>query len=235
MTPRQRLILLIKEVLRTHGVTYIDCNGDIVGDCSTCGGGGEGGPVTVATSFNASNNRLTVTVNGVSSNVLLSFDTGDITTNTPTTINGVTFATGTTLQTILNNIAALAHPPANITNNNSAFTWNVTTQAGNIPSSPTLVDNGDGTFTFTRGNGSPPETLSIDLTPVQDDFIDLTFGTTTLTLSHTPSNRRHILLFRNGAQNRGFSVSGTTVTLSLPIGMSPGGAATEDISVFYFY
>ena len=51
------------------------------------------------------------------------------------------------------------HPAAALTNNAAPFAWNGTTQAGNIPQSPALVDNGDGSYTFTAGDGSAPVTI----------------------------------------------------------------------------
>ena len=226
----------LKPALKKLGVTYKDeCTGQIVGDCSTCGsGGGEGGPTTVAVSFNTTNNRVTVTVNGVSANAVISTDTGDVTLAAPITINGVSFATGTTLHTVVTTLSGLAHPRAQLTNTDAPFAFDVTTQVGNIPASPSITDNGDGTFTYVKGDGSAPQILEIDLEPVTQYFVDLATGTTSVTLTDPPSPRRHVLVYRNGIHHREASITGNVVTLSPAIGMSPGGAATEDVTVLYF-
>ncbi len=54
-----------------------------------------------------------------------------------------------------------SHPPATLTNNAGPFSFNALTQAGNIPQAPTLVNNGDGTFTFTTGDGSAPINFNV--------------------------------------------------------------------------
>ncbi len=227
----------LKPALKKLGVTYKDeCTGQIVGDCSTCGsgGGGEGGPTTVAVSFNPANNRVTVTVNGVSANAVVSTDTGDVTLASPITINGVSFSTGTSLHTVVTTLSGLAHPRAQLTNDNAPFSFDVATQSGNIPASPTITDNLDGTLTYARGNGASPQVIEIDLQPIQENFVDLTTGTTTITLTDPPSPRRHVIVFRNGVQHRQYSITGNILTLAPAIGMSPGGAATEDVTVLYF-
>ena len=55
------------------------------------------------------------------------------------------------------------HPAVALTNNAAPFTWNGTTQTGNIPQAPALVDNGDGSYTFTAGDGSAPVTIPSSL------------------------------------------------------------------------
>jgi len=179
-------------------------------------------------------NRVTVTVNGVSANAVVSTDTGDVTLASPITINGVSFSTGTSLHTVVTTLSGLAHPRAQLTNDNAPFSFDVATQSGNIPASPTITDNLDGTLTYARGNGASPQVIEIDLQPIQENFVDLTTGTTSITLTDPPSPRRHVIVFRNGVQHRQYSITGNILTLAPAIGMSPGGAATEDVTVLYF-
>jgi hypothetical protein len=226
---RNRTEVTVKAILKKIGLIDANCN------CLVCSGGGGGvGDITNVLSFNPANNRLTSTVNGVSSFTTLSFDTGDVVTTGPITVNGTTYAGGTTAQVIFSAVAALAHVPAQITSNAAPFSFSTATQVGNIPEPPALsINQTTGTLTFTKGDGTAPSNHPIDLIPEREDFVDLDLGDTSVTLTYTPSARRHVLIFRNGVHDRNASVAGAVVTFS-PIGVSPGGGATEDITVFYY-
>jgi hypothetical protein len=145
--------LVLKGILTTE-----DCC-----EYSVVGGGGGGAVSEVSASFNTTTNQLTVTVDGISSvPITISLDAGDVRTTGTLTINGVTFAANTTLQTILNALAPLAHPPAALTNNAAPFSWSNTTQAGNIPQSATIsYSSGTKTVTFTPGDGTAATVFSI--------------------------------------------------------------------------
>ena len=103
-------------VLEAAGVTYIDCNGRRVGDCSTCppASGGGSGETTNTINFNPITNVLSSVVNGVASTVELAFTSGDITTTGSVTINGVSYSSGTTLQAILSALSAISHAPVTV-------------------------------------------------------------------------------------------------------------------------
>ena len=82
-----------------------------------------------------------------------------------TVIGVVANPDGTATITNENGVAtAVGHPSATVTNNAAPFSWNAATQTLNVPKEPTLVDNGDGSFTFTPGDGSAPVTY-VDCCP----------------------------------------------------------------------
>ena len=173
MTNPNQIQSLVFQVLRLAKVPYIDpCTGLLVGDCNdTCGSGGSGGPTTNIISFNPTTNEITTVVNGVSSTTILNLDSGDVVTTSSITVDGTPFVAGTSLQTIVNAIAAKTHVPAVLTNTNAAFSWNTVTQVGNIPLSSSLVDNGNGTATFTRGDGSAPVIIPLGSTETAADVL----------------------------------------------------------------
>ena len=81
------------------------------------------------------------------------------------------------------------HPAAAVTNNAAPFAWNAATQVLNVPQAPTLVANGDGSHTFTAGDGSAPVIIPADCCPTLVDNGDGTYtftagngGTTTITV-----------------------------------------------------
>lgn len=53
-------------------------------------------------------------------------------------------------------ISFSAHQAATFTQTAAPFAWNSATQSGNVPQSPSLIANVDGSFTFTAGDGSAP-------------------------------------------------------------------------------
>lgn len=65
----------------------------------------------------------------------------------------------TTITDEIGNAVVTGHPAASFTNNAAPFSWNAATQSGNIPQAGKLVDNGDGTYTFTPGDGTDPTTI----------------------------------------------------------------------------
>ena len=97
---------------------------------------------------------------------------------TPTTL------VSTNVGDALDELAANSHNPTTLTNTAAPFSWNVSTQAGNIPVSPTLVNNGNGTITFTSGTGTAP--VTIDVTENANEVLT----TTSITVNGTtyPAN-----------------------------------------------
>lgn len=156
---------IVLAMLTLAKVPYIDpCTGLLVGDCDdTCGtgGGGGGGPTTNTLSFNGATNQITSVVNGVSSTTTLTIDGTDVLTTATVTINGTTYPIGTNIQAIVTAISALSHPAATFTNNAAPFSFITGSQIGNIPQSPSLVDNGDDTITFTKGDGTAPLIINV--------------------------------------------------------------------------
>lgn len=69
--------------------------------------------------------------------------------------------TATDTQGAIDELAANTHPEATVTNNPAPFSWDIVNQVGNIPQSGSYVDNGDGSFTLTPGDGSAPLTIDV--------------------------------------------------------------------------
>lgn len=104
-------------VLEAAGVTYIDCNGRRVGDCSTCppaASGGGSGSTSNTISFNPITNVLSSVVNGVGSTTELAFTSGDVVTTGTIVVNGVSYPAGTTLQAIVSALSAATHAPVTV-------------------------------------------------------------------------------------------------------------------------
>lgn len=102
----------------------------------------------------------------------------DIIPYTPTTL------VSTNVGDALDELASESHTPTTLTNNAAAFSWNSGTQTGNIPLTPTLVDNGDGTITYNPNNGAAP--ITIDVTENANEVLT----TTAITVNGTtyPAN-----------------------------------------------
>ena len=140
-------------ILKKLQVVFLDCDSQTVfGNCDLCAVGGDASSVSV--SFNPASNALTVVVDGNADTVELVLNAGDIVTTSDVTIGGTIYNAGTSVQTVIEALVALIHPPASLTNNVGAFTWNSATQAGNIPATPTVVYNSvAGTVTYNPNNG----------------------------------------------------------------------------------
>lgn len=111
--------------------------------------------------------------------VVVGIDTeADIIPYVPTTL------TSTNVGDALDELAANSHNPTTLTNTAAPFSWNVSTQTGNIPLTPTLVDNGDGTITYNPNNGAAP--ITIDVTENANEVLT----TTSITVNGTtyPAN-----------------------------------------------
>ena len=111
--------------------------------------------------------------------VVVGIDTeADIIPYVPTTL------TSTNVGDALDELANESHAPTTLTNNAAAFSWNSGTQTGNIPLTPTLVDNGDGTITYNPNNGAAP--ITIDVTENASEVLT----TTPITINGTtyPAN-----------------------------------------------
>jgi hypothetical protein len=133
-------------------------------DCCTYTlvGGGGGGAVALNTlAFNPTTNLLTSTVDGIVGTTTLAFDASDVRTTAAITVNGTVIPTNTTIQSLLTTIAALSHPAMAVTNTASVFSFNAANQTLNIPQSAALVDNGNGTITFTKGDGTAPIIIDV--------------------------------------------------------------------------
>jgi len=127
-------------------------------DCCnyTVVGGGGGGVTTNILSYNPSTKTLSSTVEGVAASTLITITAPDVPITSAITVNGTVIPAGTSVENVLIALAAVSHPAAVVTNTNAAFNWNASTQTLNIPLAASLVDNADGTFTFTKGDGSAP-------------------------------------------------------------------------------
>lgn len=103
------------------------------------------------------------------------------------------------------------HPAAIVTNNAAPFAWNAATQTLNVPQAPTLVANGDGSHTFTAGDGSAPVIIPADCCPTLVDngdgtytFTDGNGGTTTITVHPAATLTNNAAPFAwNGATQTG--------------------------------
>lgn len=159
---------------------YVNCaSAELYAWCPTSGSwigpmGGSGGGsfiITDGTSSQQINGGDTVTFTSSDNSVTLvvsATDTISLTVtpnNLPITDAGNYYVAGN-VEAVLQEIGALKHPAASLTNLASPFAWNSATQAGNIPQTPSLVNNGNGTLTFTRGNGSS-QAITIPYTDVQ--------------------------------------------------------------------
>ena len=129
-----------------------------------------------------SGNNLYLTINGVTKFVpyVISGGSGTAVTTSTIVINGITYNVGTDLEVIitalntyinntipdiLNDITILeasSHPPLNVTNTNTPFSFNTVNQILNVPITPTLVNNGNGTFTYNPNNGSASVTVNFN-------------------------------------------------------------------------
>jgi microcystin-dependent protein len=69
-----------------------------------------------------------------------------------------------------------SRPATTLTNNASPFSWNPTTQTGNIPQSSSIVANTDGTFTFNNGTGGAGATIDTKGGISSDANNELTLG-----------------------------------------------------------
>ena len=108
----------------------------------------------LATTVDVTSNPA-LTVNLATQAIKLDLDVNGSYNNSGTTL------VATSVQDAITELAATSHPLAILTNNAAPFSWNTTTQAGNIPVSPTLVNNGNGTITFTSGTGTAPVTIDV--------------------------------------------------------------------------
>ena len=136
---------------------------------------------------------------------------------------------GTSVQDIL---LGIAHPAVSLTNNNAPFSFNTTTQTGNIPKSGSLVDNLDGTYTFTAGDGSLPVSFTKLGLAISDTFSVNTGNT--VTLSNTVNPNTSFLVFRNGNFTKDYTIVGSSLIFNLPFGNSTGGTGNETINVEYY-
>ena len=71
---------------------------------------------------------------------------------------------------------------------------------------------------------------------IKEQFLDLTTGNS-ITLANTP-NAKPVLIFRNGMfqfEGVDYTVSGTTVTFTIPFGMGGGETGAEDVAALYWY
>ena len=108
----------------------------------------------LATTVDVTSNPA-LTVNLATQAIKLDLDVNGSYNNSGTTL------VATSVQDAITELAATSHPLAILTNNAAPFSWNTTTQAGNIPVSPTLVNNGNGTITFTSGTGTAPVIIDV--------------------------------------------------------------------------
>ena len=67
----------------------------------------------------------------------------------------------TNVEDAINELATNIHNPMTVTNTNNPYSFVSGTQTLNIPLSSNLVDNGNGTITFTRGDGSVPVIIEV--------------------------------------------------------------------------
>jgi len=78
--------------------------------------------------------------------------------------------------------------------------------------------------------GSTPDTYT------KEQFLDLTTGNS-ITLANTP-NAKPVLIFRNGMfqfEGVDYTISGTSVTFTIPFGMGGGETGAEDVAALYWH
>lgn len=127
-----------------------------------------------------------------------------------------------------------AHPATTLTNNAAAFSWNQATQVGNIPQAGKLVSNGNGTLTFTPGDGSAAFTFNAGWTtaaPQADGSVILTYPngqTTTLPASSGSESHPAASLTQSNAP---FSWDSATQTGNIPF---PGLLAISNGTASFF-
>ena len=195
-------------------------------------------------------------------------------TETQTTLNAFTLVesilsityTGETgiLQTQSINLNSLMHPELSSTNTDAPYSFNQSTQTLNIPLSSSLVDNGDGTITFTKGDGSLPQVINLiddkinnsliinGITfPIGTDFetilnsLDLKFvsvevdgidGQNSFSIPALPAITKFGQVFRNGLRKNTteYTRTGTTFTWAIPFGVSVGAQGKETFVIDYW-
>lgn len=127
---------------------------------------------------------------------------------TPTTL------VSTNVGDALDELAANSHNPTTLTNTAAPFSWNVSTQAGNIPVSPTLVNNGNGTITFTSGTGTAP--VIIDVTENASEVLTttpITINGTTYPANTTVETILSAISTYTGTTNLTYTPSATNGTI----------------------
>lgn len=159
---------------------YVNCaSAELYAWCPTSGSwigpmGGSGGGSFIVTDGSSSqqiNGGDTLTFTSTDNSVTLvvsATDTISLTvtpSNLPVTDAGGYYVAGN-VEAVLQELGALKHPAATLTNLAAAFSWNSGTQAGNIPQVPTLTNNGNGTITLSKGNGAT-NVITIPYTEVQ--------------------------------------------------------------------
>jgi hypothetical protein len=111
-----------------------------------------------------------VNVNGITSNVNL-----PVTTLLDNGNDTFTFTNELGVFTTIN----YSSTPAVLSNTLAAFSWDTFTQTGNIPLVSTLINNGNGTATYTPGDGTTPVVFALG--GVSSNFgNDITLGTDNL-------------------------------------------------------
>ena len=136
---------------------------------------------------------------------------------------------GTAVQTVL---LGSVHNPVTLTNNEAPFSFNTTTQAGNIPKVGSLTNNLDGTYTYKDGAGGTPVTFKTNGTPVSDSFI--VGSGDTITLTSPVYSSMSVLVFRNGSFTKDYVRTGNNIIFAQPFGNSTGGTGNETINVEYY-
>lgn len=142
------------------------------------------------------------------------------------------YPVGTSVQTILLGLSAIAHNPVTLTNNEAPFSFNSLTQTGNIPKVGSLTNNNDGTFTFKPGDATTPTTFKTIGNLVSDSFT-VNSGNT-VTLSNTIYSNMQLFVFRNGLFTKDYSIVGNNIIFTIPFGNSGGAIGDETINVEYY-
>lgn len=165
-------VQFIKEVLKSLNICFTDpCDASYTGDCAVFGGGGD--TITNFT-YDTSTSTLTITTDMGSFSAVVEMSPDNVLT---TSVIGA-YPIGTDLTTILNDLVGDSHPPMVVTNNAAAYNFNAANQTLNVPQSSSIVENPDGTLTFTTGDGSPDVTIGFDDTEVTTDAPYTIGGTT---------------------------------------------------------
>lgn len=131
------------------------------------------------------------------------------------------------------------HPAATFAQTAAPFTWNATTQVGNMPQAPRLVANADGSYTFTAGDGSAPVVIPEDCCPTMTlagNVVTFTNGngsvvTFTLHPAATLTNNAAAFSWNSATQTGNIPQSPTLALTATGFTFTPGngGAAVNYI------
>jgi hypothetical protein len=211
-------------------------------------------PATLTGTYNAGN--LVLVLNGGS--IVIPIPTGGIQTLSLVGDN-INISGGNTID-----LGPLLHPAVIATQSASPYSFNAATQTFNFPNTPSLTNNGNGTITYVKGDGTAPLTISLGddlinapltinglLYPTGTSYESIlrglnlefvsreivgTIGATTIIIPAIPAITKFGQFFRNGLRKNSteYIRVGNTFSFSVPVGASGGALQGETFIIDYW-